>query len=31
MHAFSSGEKDEKNFRGVDDNITVKISQDGAD
>ena len=31
MHAFSSGEKDSKNFRGVDDNITVKISQDGAD
>src|SRR3954464_137605 len=31
MHAFSSGEKDEKNFRGVDDNITVKITQDGAD
>ena len=31
MHAFSSGEKSAKNFRGVDDNITVQITQDGAD
>src|SRR5438045_7500865 len=31
MHAFSSGEKSAKNFRGVDDNITVQITQDGAE
>lgn len=31
LHAFSSGQHDSANFRGVDNDITVILTQDGAD
>jgi hypothetical protein len=31
MHAFSSGEKDHKQFRGEDDGVKAILRQDGAD
>jgi hypothetical protein len=31
MHAFSSGEKDSRAFRGLDDGVMVQLKQDGAD
>lgn len=31
MHAFSSGEKDSKEFKGLDDGVKVILKQDGAD
>jgi len=30
MHAFSSGQKNGKQFRGLDDGVKVILKQDGA-